>query len=227
MAERGLFITFEGIDGSGKGTQIDALVSYIRNGKGDLFGNKYSFIHIHRNPTKVTESGREISQKLRSGEDISATELFVKDRKEHTKIIRENLKYAHVICDRYDISTLAYQMMQGMSPDYLYELHNYGSEVLIPDITIVFRIPVEVALERISKRSDKKEFYENEEMQRKIDENLTYWVKRLSKERTIIEVSSNQSREDVTKEMISKLKVVIENKKIITTSDGLISQSGD
>mgnify|MGYP001811027204 CR=1 FL=1 len=89
--EKTYFIAVEGIDGSGKDTQLFELVKAIREDDNKPFGNKYSNVWITRNPTKITPAGIKISNLIRqrqvSGEE--AAELYVKDRIEHTQIIKE------------------------------------------------------------------------------------------------------------------------------------------
>lgn len=213
VMEKTYFITFEGIDGVGKDTQLYRLVEAVKEDDNHPFGDKYSNIWITREPTKITKSGREISKLIRErdvgGEE--ATKFYVEDRKEHTKIIKEVLRHSHVFCSRYDLSTLAYQMTQGMDFDYLYELHGFDrGECIVPDITLVFDVPVDVVMERMKGRNSVQECFEKEEFQRKLRDNLFFCVERLrEKGRVIFVVDGNQSRDDVTKEMVGKIGEVL------------------
>lgn len=208
-----LFITFEGIDGSGKDTQLLNLIDEIKTDNNNLFGDKYSTIWVTREPTKLTEPGKTIC-KLIKGESVSkedATKYYIEDRKEHTKIIKEMINHSFVLSSRYDLSTLSYQMTQGMSFDELYKLHMYNKEngCLIPDLTIVFDIDAETSLKRVTKRSsDDLECFEKLDFQKKIVDNLKYCINELKKRdgRKIIVVNANQSIEKVKEEMINKIK---------------------
>ncbi len=209
--EKNLFVSFEGIDGCGKDTQLHKLCEAIRDDNNYPFGNKYSNIWITREPTKITSSGIKISELL-STNSISpedATRYFIEDRKEHSTIIKSILKHSHVLISRYDLSTLSYQMTQGMDFDELYKLHSYNSNdgCIIPDITIVFDINVDLAFERMSKRGSKKEFFEIKSFQEKLRDNLFFCIDELKKRdgRKIIVVNSNQSIDEVTKEMCEKI----------------------
>lgn len=208
------FITFEGIDGSGKDTQLYRLAQAIKDDNGYPFGNKYSNLWITREPTKITHDGRTISRLIRekdvSGEE--ATKYYVGDRKQHSRIIEKFLAHSHVLSSRYDLSTLSYQMTQGMDFDYLYELHEYNSlnGALIPDITIIFDLPADVAFSRIQKRGESDECFEKIDFLTKARNNMLYCANRLrEKGRSVIIVNANQSKDEVTKEMIEKIADVI------------------
>jgi dTMP kinase len=209
--KKNFFISFEGIDGSGKDTQLIRLLELVRKDDNYPFGDKYSRVWVTREPTKITESGKKISSLIRerevSGEE--ATNLFVNDRKEHSKIIKKVLEFSHVFTSRYDLSTLSYQLSQGMDFNYLYNLHSYNDEegTLIPHITLVFDLPVDVAFKRTSSRNEKIECFEKDNFQKKIRENLSFVIDELRKRdgRKIILINANQSVEDVTKEMCEKI----------------------
>lgn len=214
--EKTLFISFEGIDGSGKDTQLLKLVEAIKKDDDYPFGNKYSHIWIARNPSKLTKPGREIARKIREGEvsKEEATRLFIEDRKEHTDIIKQVLKHSHVLISRYDLSTLSYQMTQGMDFGELYDAHMFNKEggCIVPDITLVFKLPAEVALKRSQDRGEAPEFYEKKEFQERLAENLVFAMNKLRETdgRLIIEIDANQSIEEVTKEMLEKLYIHME-----------------
>ena len=209
--EKTFFVSFEGIDGSGKDTQLNRFIDLIKENN-DIFGDKYSNIWITREPTKITDSGIKMSELLKGGEVSKeiTTKLYIQDRCEHTILIKDILKHSHVLVSRYDISTLSYQMTQGMDFDDLYELHNYGKNdgCIIPDITIVFNLDVDLAFERMSTRDETVEFFENKKFQTKLKENLDYVVDKLREKdgRCIIVVDSSKTIDEVTKEMYEKIK---------------------
>ncbi|MCA9459598.1 MAG: dTMP kinase [Nanoarchaeota archaeon] len=217
--EKTFFIAFDGMDGCGKDTQLQRLVEIVREDDGYPFGNKYSNIWITREPTKITQSGIKISELIRKREvsGKEASELFVKDRIEHTVMIKEILKHSHVFTSRYDFSTLSFQMTQGLDFDYLYDLHKYGEEngAIIPDLTIIFDLPTNVAFERMKGRNSVEECFERKDFQEKLREKLFEAVEMVKKKdgRKIIIVNSNQSRDEVTKEMLEKISRAIKNLK--------------
>ena len=214
--EKTYFITFEGIDGSGKDTQLFELVKAIKNDDNFPFGNKYSNIWVTRNPTKITQSGRKVSNLIRKGsiDGKTAARLYIQDRIEHSRIIRQFLRYSHVLSSRYDISTLTYQYVQGIDFDELYNAHNFGKSdgCVIPDISVVFEIPAEISFKRISKRGEKREYFEELDFQKKLVEAQRICVEKLRERgRKIIVVNANQEIEKVKDEMLGKIYELINN----------------
>lgn len=211
--EKNYFISFEGIDGCGKDTQLQELAKAIKEDDNYPFGNKYSNIWITREPSHMTESGKEIARLIRQ-RDVSAQEaatLYVQDRKEHTVFIKDALKHSHVLISRYDVSTLIYQMTQGMSFDELYEMHNYErGDCMQPDVTIIFELEADIAFERTKNRDSVQECFEKIEFQRKLVDIQKEVVEKLKEQgRKIITVNANQPIADVTKEMLEKLNQII------------------
>ncbi len=152
------FIVFEGIDGSGKSTAANTLAEISE----DIF--------ITWEPTD-SQVGR-LANKVAYRDASPYLELFLylADRAEHTGEIKCELAKGHnVLCDRYWGSTAAYQAAHGvMSLDYLVNIQK--PFVLEADITVLFDLDVEVALERISGRDDTSK-YERKDFLEKVRRN--------------------------------------------------------
>lgn len=149
--KKGLFITFEGIDGCGKSTQAKTLHNYI------FSLSKYNHCVLTREPYQ----DEEIRKKLKLHEDPytqarELAEMFVADRRRHLlELVIPNLRQGlHVISDRYSLSTLAYQQTQGMLLSELLKMHEGLS---IPDLTFIVDVPVDVAIKRMKKDRGRKE----------------------------------------------------------------------
>lgn len=151
----GLFITFEGIDGCGKSTQMNLLVEYL-NSKGIE-------TLITREPGGVGlgEKIREILLNY-EGEVSSNCEsfLFLADRAQNIDVIVKpaiaNGKV--VLCDRHTDSTIAYQGYgRGLDLERLKMLNNLATSGFKPDLTFVFDIDVETSQERVGKNKDRME----------------------------------------------------------------------
>ena len=145
---RGILITFEGIDGSGKSTQIKMLEDEFRG----LGINYITF----REPggTELSEKIREI---LLDNENIDLTYnseslLFAAARAQLTlKKIKPSLNDGVcVICDRFIDSTIAYQGYgRGVSIEHLNTINNIATEGLKPDLTFILDIDSHLAMKRI------------------------------------------------------------------------------
>ncbi len=152
----GLFVVFDGIDGSGKGTIISEVRRFLINK-----GIPENDIVVTAEPTN-SESGKKIRELLNSGAspESNAEELlnlYVEDRKKHVekKIIPALNKGKIILCDRFKHSTFVYQTMQGIHIEKIHELHK---GIIVPDVTFILDLSVDVALERVSRRNFKETF---------------------------------------------------------------------
>ncbi len=146
---KGLFITFEGLDGCGKTTQAFLLKEF--------FENKDYAIYLTREPggTKVGERVREIlldpNYVLNPWSEVF---LYLVSRVENSQNIKEKIQNGiFVICERYADSTIAYQGYgRGLPINMLVNFNKIATLGLVPDITFLIDIAPEVSLRR------KKEF---------------------------------------------------------------------
>ena len=146
-----LFITFEGIEGSGKTTQIHLLRDYVER--------KGYRCQITREP-----GGCRIGDKIRdilmdsSNENLtplSELYLIMANRAQHVvEVIEPALKNQSVlICDRFHDATVAYQgFARGVALDLIERLNQTVAGELKPDLTILLDCPVEVGLARARER---------------------------------------------------------------------------
>jgi dTMP kinase len=143
----GLFIVIEGIDGTGKSTQVKRL--------GDWFESHGREVVLSREPT-AGPWGSKVRESAASGRLSAAEELqcFLNDRAEHVReLIRPALAAGKVvILDRYYFSTMAYQGARGFDP---VEIRRRNEEFApVPDRLLIMDLDVDTALERIGVRGD-------------------------------------------------------------------------
>lgn len=145
---RGLFITLEGPEGSGKSTQLQSLSTALcRAG--------YSVVQT-REPggTSIAEAIRQILLLSPSHETITPqteTLLILAARNQHvTHLIEPALRRgAIVLCDRFFDSTLAYQgFARGLDLAWLRSVNHVATKGLKPDLTLLLDVPVMVGLSR-------------------------------------------------------------------------------
>ncbi|NIP39623.1 MAG: dTMP kinase [Candidatus Dadabacteria bacterium] len=152
-----MFITFEGIEGSGKSTQAKLLSEYL--------SAKGLKVNLTREPgwgklgqiiRNVLLDDREISL-----EPFAELCLFCTDRVNHVKgFIKPRLDSDEiVICDRYNDSTLVYQGIgRDNEKDLVAQMVVKSCLEVVPDITFLLDLPVQRGLERIESRKDKTKF---------------------------------------------------------------------
>lgn len=153
-----MFITFEGIDGSGKSTQAKFFAEWLEQERGRE-------VVLTREPGGW-EGGAVLRSMVISGElkhPWSEAYLFMLDRAEHVaNVIQPALdRNVDVVCERYHDSTLAYQVWGRGLPLDVFDRLAELSAFPVPDVTFFFDIPVETALERAAKRGSLDAF-ENE-----------------------------------------------------------------
>ena len=141
------FITFEGIDGSGKSTQAKLLIKKL--------GSSSIQTCFIREPggTKISEEIRHVLLNKRDEDMIDRTEalLMCASRAQLTKniIIPELESGKWVIADRYSDSTLAYQGGgRGIDLDCLIKLNEFATFGTVPDITFYIDIDAETGFQR-------------------------------------------------------------------------------
>ncbi|HET7112570.1 MAG TPA: dTMP kinase, partial [Pyrinomonadaceae bacterium] len=147
----GTFITFEGIDGSGKSTQLRLLNNFLRaSGWTPL---------VTREPGGTPVGLRLRAALLDAKEEVDPlTELlvFAADRAQHVRrVIRPALEAGHVvISDRYADATIAYQGAgRGFPPQLIAEIVYLATEGLKPDLTVLFDVSIEESTNRTTRRS--------------------------------------------------------------------------
>jgi dTMP kinase len=148
---RGLFITLEGIDGSGKSTQRDLLSKELRRRGLDTVGTR------EPGGTAIGEGIRHLMVSDATAHIAPTTELllYVAARAQHVaELIRPSLVAGRiVISDRYTDSTVAFQGYgRGLDLTMIDELNNFATGGLKPDLTIVFDLDPGVARTRQGSR---------------------------------------------------------------------------
>ena len=145
---RGLFITFEGGDGSGKSTQIDLLMAYI-----DKFWEGTVLLTREPGGTQISEKIREILIDKDNKEMTDRAEAlgYAMSRAQHVEeFIEPNLaKGNSVICSRFTDSSVVYQgHARGLGVEEVEAINAFATNGLQPDITILLDIPAKVGLAR-------------------------------------------------------------------------------
>lgn len=178
-----MFIVFEGIDRSGKSSQVKLLAEKIPNSKVVCF------------PCRTTRTGQLIDDYLTGKYDIDAETaqlLFSANRREMqleiTKMLEENIV---IICDRYNLSSIAYGGANGINPEWAKEIDR---GIIQPDITFFMNIDPEVSAMRGNFGNER---YENVVFQRKVAANFEECVGGFGS--NIVRIDASKSVADIHK----------------------------
>ena len=163
-----LFITFEGIEGCGKTTQIGHLTSFLKR-------TQRPFL-LTREPGG-TEVGEKIRQILLSSENagiepMAELFLYAAARVQHLQqVIFPALREERIVlCDRFMDATMAYQGYgRRLDPVWIAAIHRHAMEDARPDLTFLLDLPVEEGLKRAQKRIEsqtvKEDRFEKEDIE--------------------------------------------------------------
>ncbi|MBI2583086.1 MAG: dTMP kinase [Candidatus Aenigmarchaeota archaeon] len=179
-----LFIVIEGIDGCGKATQAALLASHVFRMAKD------TNVSLTREPTGLSPASRRLREMLKKKDSHRKyagkfLKLWVQDRKFHIrKIINPALKASCiVISERYYHSSYAYQAAQGLSFDFISQIHK---GMPVPDLTIILDVEPEKAISRLSKIGNGRDSFERHDFLKKVRENYIHLPEKLINENIII-----------------------------------------
>ena len=145
---RGQLITFEGIDGAGKSTHIDAIATALR-----ARGIK---VILTREPggTPLGESVRDLVLNHPMTAETETLLMFAARAEHLAKVLRPALAAGQwVLCDRFTDATYAYQAGgRGLSETQIAQLEKWVHPDLQPDLTILFDVAPEIAAQRSARR---------------------------------------------------------------------------
>lgn len=159
----GKLIIFEGTDGAGKSTQIKLLAEYLSENHQVIttfeptngpYGKEIRALYTNRSAKTKEEE----------------LELFLADRRQHVEeLILPNLQAGNIVlCDRYYLSTVAYQGAIGFDTDEILAMNSFAPE---PDLALLLHLPVDLGRERITKlRNEKTNDFEKKEMLERVSE---------------------------------------------------------
>lgn len=204
---RGIFITMEGPDGSGKSTQLELLKRYL--------SEKGYEIVITREPggTKISEAVREIILNKDFTEMSYMTEalLYASAR---AQLVSEVIKPAleagkAVISDRFVDSSAVYQgMARGLGVENVYKINEFALQGIMPELTIHLDLPAEVG---ISRKNDQKELDRMELEAIDFHEKVADGYRRLAKldPKRIYTIDATQSIEAIHRQIVDKIENIL------------------
>ena len=210
---KGKFIVIEGIDGSGKTTQINKLSKWLI--EANLIPKNNQLV-VTREPggTKLGQSIRSLlldTSIEKSPDSITELLLYAADRAQHVnEIIRPSLnKGDWVISDRFCGSTLAYQGYgRKLDIKLIKDLETIATQGISPDITFLLDIPVEESIKRRISRSDDRIEKEGTDFLK----NVSLGFQVLSEDNKWKKISALNSEERIISEIKHEIKKLLNNK---------------
>lgn len=205
IENKGKFIAFEGIDGSGKSTQIQLLGKKLRD--------RQISHYITMEPTD-SPIGSLIHQimmgRIKTDNKVIAA-LFVADRLDHllndvNGLVSKIDSGVSVLSDRYYFSSYAYNSVD-MPMDWVIDANEQSRKILKPTATVFIDISPDVAIERITKNRFHQELFEKKSRLIKVREKYQEAFERMKDSENIIIVDGNRPPEEIANEIWEKVKV--------------------
>ena len=201
---RGNFIAFEGIDGSGKSTQISLLTERLKN------EGIYCYTTMEPTSSPIGSLIHQIMTGRVKTDNRVIAGLFVADRLDHLLnevdgILSKINEGTTVITDRYYFSSYAYHSVD-MPMEWVIKANEQSSMILRPTITIFIDVNPDVAIERIAKNRFHQELFEKKSRLVKVRENYLKAFEVLEKEEKYVIIDGNQSPEKIAEMVWSSVK---------------------
>jgi dTMP kinase len=200
---KNLFIALEGIDGSGKSTQLNLLKEKL-----EAAGHN---VYTTREPTD-----RPIGKMIRSflthqhkADEKVIAALFVADRLDHLLnnedgILKKLGEGYTVITDRYYLSSYAYQA-SFIDVDWIINANSLSANLRRPDVNIYIDITPRQSLERINKGREATELYENLDNLTKVRNKYLEIIELLKGQEKVLTINGNQTPEMISNEIWDKI----------------------
>ncbi len=202
--KKGLFISIEGPDGSGKSTQISALKNYFEERGVDVL--------LTREPggTPISEKIREIILDKNNKEMDYMTEvlLYAASRAQHVaQVIKPALTAGKiVICDRFIDSSIAYQGYGRGLGDCVRVINEYAVRGCMPDVTFLLKVDPKVGKERINEDEQDRLEQEKLEFHQRVFAGYMDMEKRFDR---IISIDACRSIDEISADIISYIEKII------------------
>ncbi len=204
----GLFITFEGIDGCGKSTQIRLLKEYMEE------QSRPCLCTAEPSTGPIGSLLREYLSGQTKADERTLAALFAADRLDHLLKkedgILENVRNGiHVLCDRYYLSNYAYQGITAPI-DWIMQLNREAAETLRPDCHIFLDTSPEISMQRICAGRSGREIYETGELLTKIRKQYLALIRELEGQETVFVIDGSRPPQQVAEEIRKKLTPLLE-----------------
>jgi dTMP kinase len=203
MAQRARFIAFEGIDGSGKTTQMYLLAEMLRA--------KGLTVYETSEPTKgpIGCLIRQMMSRRIEGNHETIAALFVADRLDHLLnstdgILAKLHQGITVLTDRYYFSSYAYHSVH-MDMDWVINANEICARILRPDLNIFLDMEPERCMNRLERTRLHYDLYEDVQNMRKVQENYIKAIKQLETLEQVVTVDADRAGDVISEEIWSSV----------------------
>ena len=193
--KKGIFIAFEGIDGSGKSTQIQLLMKKIEEKSIRCYQTCEPSAGPIGSLTRQILTGR-----IKTDNRVIAA-MFAADRLDHLLnpidgIVSKIEEGIHVISDRYYFSSYAYHSVD-VTMDWVIKTNEESAKVLRPDLTVFIDISAKEAMDRITKNRFHTELFEKESRLSKVRENYLKAFELMKEEEKVLIVDGTKTPQEI------------------------------
>ena len=193
--KKGIFIAFEGIDGSGKSTQIQLLMKKIEEKSIRCYQTCEPSSGPIGSLTRQILTGR-----IKTDNRVIAA-MFAADRLDHLLnpidgIVSKIEEGIHVISDRYYFSSYAYHSVD-VPMDWVIKTNEESAKVLRPDLTVFIDISAKEAMDRITKNRFHTELFEKESRLSKVRENYLKAFELMKEEEKVLIVDGTKTPQEI------------------------------
>ena len=203
QVDRGKFIVFEGIDGSGKSTQIQLLTERLKK------EGIYCYTTMEPTDSPIGSLIHQIMTGRIKTDNKAIAALFVADRMDHllndvNGIVAKISEGTTVISDRYYFSSYAYHSID-MPMDWVIQANELNRNLLQPTVSLFIDVDPDIAIKRIAKNRVHQELFEKKSRLVRVREKYYEAFKKLEDVENVIIVDGNQSQEVIAEEIWSKI----------------------
>lgn len=207
--QNGILLSFEGLEGSGKSTQIKLLQEKLKS--------EFE-VKVFREPGSTTFGENLRNAMLNSKTDISALAqafLFISARSQlmHELVLPALESGSLVILDRYIDSTIAYQGFAGdLSMETVLDLHKHSPLNILPNKTILLDLTVEQSIDRMKLRGNPEDFFESkkldffQKLKTGYDESAMAFPERIKK------INATNTIQEIHNEIVKEVRGIIKKK---------------
>ncbi len=205
---KNLFIALEGLDGSGKSTQVKLLADYLENK-----GHKV-YTTFEPTDSPIGTIIRKIFNHKMDGDHKTIAALFLADRLDHilnktNGLLKKMEEGFTVITDRYYFSSYAYHGTH-MSMDWVIEANSLCAELLQPDINVYIDISPETGMKRLNKGRSSIELYETNENLTRVKEKYLEAFDQLKNKENIFITDGNRPPDLIAADIRNKISSMFE-----------------